>query len=342
MKETPNREFYEKRRKTYISFIVFNLIGFILTFFLFVFGSYFIGVYSQVNKIVIGGMIFFVVFMTFFGLCYLSVDRIIVDSDKSEKRKKQYEEKMKLLYQSLDRQKPFADAVDKLGIREKVYCGNDAVCISVDKIYFVNKSVAYIMDHCKYKAFEKANFNNLLQVIYSSAIDCDDVVFFSKEGDIQYTTSVYGGQIKGGGSSIGGAIVGGIIAGGVGAIIGSRQKIESEGITSVENRHDSRITNIRYKKEGKFEARQYIGFQLYNMLLKYIPEKDLLQVQLSQNRIQETDSNIVGTNISQQNYEAKQIDDTEDKLKKIKELYEKDLISKEEYDEKRKAIIDSI
>ena len=50
----------------------------------------------------------------------------------------------------------------------------------------------------------------------------------------------------------------------------------------------------------------------------------------------------MGTNISQQNYEAKQIDDTEDKLKKIKELYEKDLISKEEYDEKRKAIIDSI
>ena len=57
-----------------------------------------------------------------------------------------------------------------------------------------------------------------------------------------------------------------------------------------------------------------------------------------------TVNDTVEPNVLKQNslFETKKKDDIEDKLKKIKELYEKDLISKEEYDEKRKAIIDSI
>ena len=68
----------------------------------------------------------------------------------------------------------------------------------------------------------------------------DKIVYFREIGDVQYTTEISGGKVTGGGSSIGGAVVGGLLAGDAGAIIGSRKKIESEGITTNVVEHDSR------------------------------------------------------------------------------------------------------
>lgn len=105
-----------------------------------------------------------------------------------------------------------------------------------------------------------------------------DVQCFLKEGDIQYTTKILGGG--GGGSSLTGAIIGGILAGGVGAIIGSRKEVED--IKSESVAHDNRSTIIRYYKNDELFNIEYPGFEVYQYLLKKIPDKDLVSMMINQ------------------------------------------------------------
>ena len=109
----------------------------------------------------------------------------------------------------------------------------------------------------------------------------------------------------GGGSSISGAVVGGLIAGETGAVIGSRQKVQE--VTSETVRHDSRRTLIRYYKDNQINVISYIGFEVYDYLLKKIPEKDLLTIQLEKNPVVN---------------EKQSSDSIKDKLETIKQLYE--------------------
>lgn len=110
----------------------------------------------------------------------------------------------------------------------------------------------------------------------------DDIVFFTKEGDVTYTTEVSGGGISGGGSSLTGAIVGGAVAGSTGAIIGSRKEITSTPIESRTVQHDDTSTRIRYKVGEQYKERTFDGFEVYDYLITVIGDKDLLQMQLNQ------------------------------------------------------------
>lgn len=158
-----------------------------------------------------------------------------------------------------------------------------------------------------------------------SYIPVSNIQCFSKEGDVHYTTRISGGG--GGGSSIKGAIVGGLLAGETGAVIGSRKKvneIKSESIT-----HDSRKTLIRYYHKDELLNMSYVGFDVYNYLLKKIPEKDLLSMQLNGDNKQKATTE---TNIN----------NIEEKMLTIKKLYETGLISKEEFEEKRAELLTKI
>lgn len=112
----------------------------------------------------------------------------------------------------------------------------------------------------------------------------DDIVFFTKEGDVTYTTEVSGGGVCGGGSSLTGAIVGGAIAGNTGAIIGSRKEVTSTPIKSRTVRHDDTRTRIRYKVGNQYKECTFDGFRVYDYLITVIGDKDLLQMQLNQMR----------------------------------------------------------
>lgn len=111
-----------------------------------------------------------------------------------------------------------------------------------------------------------------------------DVVFFQKVGDVQYISNVSGGEVKasGGGSSLAGAIVGGAIAGGVGAVIGSRKpvKIESNGVTTTVEEIDTRETVLRLKGEEK----RFKGWEMYDMFMKVMPEKEYNYLQITGNQ----------------------------------------------------------
>jgi hypothetical protein len=92
----------------------------------------------------------------------------------------------------------------------------------------------------------------------------DDIEYFQINGDIVRTE-----KISGGGTSIGGAVVGAVVAGGVGAVIGSRKKIESETVTT-----DNRFILLVYKKNGKLTKEKF-DFTKYNRVFEeLIPEKE--------------------------------------------------------------------
>ena len=155
----------------------------------------------------------------------------------------------------------------------------------------------------------------------------DDIQFFSKEGDIQYTTQVSGGGARGGGSSLK-AVIGGLVAGGAGAIIGSRKKVQVDEIRTVEHKHDSRVTIIRYKKNGMLKEKKYTGFDAYEFLLESFPEKDLTNMQVSSNGNTESLKQSKNTENS-----------VEERLTRIKDLYEKGLLEEEDYQKKKEEIM---
>lgn len=145
-------------------------------------------------------------------------------------------------------------------------------------------------------------------------IPIDKVQYFAKEGDVQYTTQISGGG--GGGSSLLGAVVGGAIAGEAGAIIGSRKK--TTPITTTTNTHDTRKTILRYYEGETLKVLSYEGTDMYEFLLKNIPEKDLLSVQLATQKMPKS---------------------VKDKLIELKSLHEEGLIDETEYNEKRVEIL---
>lgn len=117
--------------------------------------------------------------------------------------------------------------------------------------------------------------------IYVTEVPIDRIQYYTKEGDVQYTSHVSGGG--GGGSSLKGAVIGGVIAGDAGAVIGSRKKIDP--IKTEVRTHDTRQTVLRYYDDlGKLEVMTFPGFRVYDFLLGEMPDKDLTTIQLGGSR----------------------------------------------------------
>lgn len=201
---------------------------------------------------------------------------------------------------------------------------------SKEYIYVAYRNYLWVANEKLYEAENKDSYINrylgktdLIHELSYNEISVSDIQYYSKEGDVQYTTKISGGG--GGGSSISGAVVGGLIAGETGAVIGSRQKVQE--VTSETVKHDSRRTLIRYYKDKQINVISYVGFEVYDYLLKKIPEKDLLTIQLEKKPVVR---------------EKQNSDSIKDKLETIKQLYENELITKEEYEQKRNEILSKI
>lgn len=211
-----------------------------------------------------------------------------------------------------------------------------------NKIWIANKKL-YDVDFEKLIYFCEHNpeMNND-EIIDNSEcftiIPIDQVAYFFKEGDAQYTTKVSGGG--GGGSSLTGALVGGLIAGGTGAIIGSRKKNE-EIKSTVVTAHNDRKVVIRYNENGsvKILSREDKEFEIYDYLLKKIPEKDLLTIQMNQTL---TSNNAVSAEENVSDDTGFKNQDISERLQKLQNLYDSKLITGSEYASKRQDILDSL
>ena len=96
--------------------------------------------------------------------------------------------------------------------------------------------------------------------------DIDKIKYYKLAGSVYQQQHISGGG--GGGSSLGGAVVGGLVAGGVGAIIGSRNKIDDVQTTYITK--DDRRVVLTFIDEEEVE----LPYKFYDRLLDYIPEKE--------------------------------------------------------------------
>lgn len=163
-------------------------------------------------------------------------------------------------------------------------------------------------------------------------ITVDQIEYFAQRGEMFRENKISGGG--GGGSSLAGAVIGGLVAGGVGAVIGSRKKVnevKSELIT-----HDTRETFINFFIDGKKTSLFFdlSAFQVFNDL---IPEKEYNIVSALKT------SHIIRT----QQAKANKTPDTSSKsvseqIRELGQLRDDGLLSETEFAEKKKQLLDKI
>ncbi len=138
---------------------------------------------------------------------------------------------------------------------------NDNNLISIKNDEWYQESVEDRKNE-RYSNFIKEKKNNY--PLFERKINIDKIKYYKVDGQKRYET-----KIKGGGSSLGGAIVGGAIAGDVGAIIGSRKKIESEEVE-----HDERNIVLVYDKNEKLLKEKFVYSEYFEVFEQLIPEKN--------------------------------------------------------------------
>ena len=152
-------------------------------------------------------------------------------------------------------------------------------------------------------------------------IKLEDIEYFKSDGE-KYREQ----QISGGGSTginIGGAILGGIIAGDAGMIIGGQRKVEEIQSTTIT--HDNRKTKVSYF-EGKKRNTLYFSFEDLEYFQDTIPEKEY---------------DIVNTKRKNE-YIKEDTSSTKNKIKELKELLDEGLIDKEEFEQRKKKLLDEM
>lgn len=122
--------------------------------------------------------------------------------------------------------------------------------------------------------YEPSNYEALIN-LQPVRIPLDNVESYSVLGEMFYQNKVSGGG--GGGVNVAGAIIGGVLFGGVGAVIGSRAKVNE--VKSELIKHDNRRTVLTIRGEEKQRLRLSFSHAAYRSFLDILPEKDLDVVQ---------------------------------------------------------------
>lgn len=202
------------------------------------------------------------------------------------------------------------------------FAGSEYLTYHNNTLYFIQGWDDYFIKHIEAKFISNvfADKNVEFEPLGIRAILYENIEFYYKEGDIQYTSDVTGG----GGLSLTGAIIGGIVAGGVGAIIGSCKSIDP--IRTKVSTHNATKTVLVYKDGDERVSEEYERHELYNYLLLKIPEKDLKTVQLS----------LANSNHTKNNSGASAADE----IRKFKGLLDDGIISQEEFEMKKKQLLE--
>lgn len=152
-------------------------------------------------------------------------------------------------------------------------------------------------------------------------IKIPNIKYYRITGDKYVTTEVTGGG--GGGTSIKGAIIGGIIAGEAGAIIGSRKSVESvKSSSTIHDKQTVLMYNENLSQDIKFHS------NIYKILLDIFPEKEYGMV-----------INTIPQSSVQPPLKNNDDLDTKSKLKELKSMFEEDLITEEEYNNKKQELL---
>ncbi len=150
----------------------------------------------------------------------------------------------------------------------------------------------------------------------------DNILYFKYDENTSYTTSV-----SGGGANFEGAVKGAVLAGATGAIIGGGAR----PITSKTEKHTEKAFVIKYT-DGKEEKIDYYPEKYYEAYMKVIPKKEYSYVAMKSAKAVSNKA----SKINVKKNDKKELDD----LVKLKELLDKGIITQEEFDAKKKQILD--
>lgn len=186
-----------------------------------------------------------------------------------------------------------------------------------------------------------------------SIIRYDEIHYYEKAGTVHYATSInanytgsqsFGGSFVGAHASAGAAALGGLLFGTMGMAIGALASYKPAeyipptytpstfNISSKITKIDERSVIFNYYSEQK---KQYVDIELpqeiFNFLQTFLPDKKyaIVLAKETQDAVQAPKVESAG-------------DDTIARLKKLKELYEMELISETEYTERKKEILAGI
>lgn len=162
-------------------------------------------------------------------------------------------------------------------------------------------------------------------------IPLDNIIYFKEIGKVDYLAKVNGGKINGGGVNIDGALAGGMIFGAAGAIVGSQlgTEIKSTGINTTVETVDTRQVSLRYKDSNDKIAEEIYPYEVFDFLMKVIPEKEITIVNLES---QKEKTLSVSKESSQSNNRFEEI-------KKFKELLDCGIITEEEFQTKKAELL---
>lgn len=276
------------------------------------------------------------------GLVFLIIALVILISNAISKHSERVKDEERQRQEKYKYERRHKRAVDK-AYQTMKSLDYECVILNTDNDFWMANGNIYNVNFPKLISFclDNPDMNDDETVEKSKCfiiIPVDQIICFYKEGDAQYTTKVSGGG--GGGSSLTGALAGGLIAGGTGAIIGSRKKNE-EIKSTVVTAHNDRKVVIRYNENGsvKILSREDKEFEIYEYLLKKIPEKDLLTIQMNQTL---TNNNTVSAEENTGDDTGSKNQDISERLQKLQNLYDSKLITESEYTSKRQDILDSL
>ena len=190
---------------------------------------------------------------------------------------------------------------------------NNAVCLIPD-LNYIEASLDFRYHH------DDDEYWGFVQKIHPSESDMvcipiEAIQYYQIQGQILTETHVSGGG--GGGSNLKGAVIGGVLAGGVGAVVGSRQKIEP--IKSWTETVDKRTVYLVYTENEQSKSIA-LHSSVYDYLQKKLPEKDISYIQINSK-------------------EEKSSVDSISELKKYKELFDSGIITEEEFAQKKRQIL---
>ena len=166
--------------------------------------------------------------------------------------------------------------------------------------------------------FTSCNSRPDISKLHLISIPIESISYFEEVGELRkYTT------ISGGGSTLKGALIGYALADDIGAIIGSREPIKSNTISE-----DDRKVELIYKNQSNEIVNLEFTHDAYMVLKKLIPEKELKRI------IGLNSSNSIDTNKTPKQQTIKE------KLEQLNALKAEELITDEEFVEKKRKILD--
>lgn len=173
--------------------------------------------------------------------------------------------------------------------------------------------------------YEQLKQTQAFDLFHVKKICCiENIIYFRKQGEIQYTTNISGGGGKGGGVNVGGAVAGGILFGAAGAIVGAQAGTETfiDPVESTTVKHDTRKTIFQYNDENQKIVTIEWPIDFFALLMKVIPEKEYDYLQLhKKNEPTNASNNLVDT------------------MKQYKELLDSGVITLEEFETKKKQLL---